>query len=324
MHKKIAVTVGFVLLTALFAACGPVDPNATPIVMFPTRVATSNLPTFPAGGTSLPVVPTVPLPSSVAPTLVLPTQPAFTYVPPTPVAPTVVPTIDANWNQLSAGINWRVITFRAPSSGQVASVLVTRIDPRYARFKVYYQAGAVRNIQQWQSVLPGAVAIVNANFFDTQNRPLGLVASDGILTGVNISRNDTGVFQLKDNVARVRSFYTEPYNNTENFQQVVQGLPMLMVAGRVAPAFNPDISTAPSFRTVIAQDVYGRILIIVTQYTAVTLLDMARFLGVSGLEITTALNMDGGSSTQMYLATGGPSQFTIGGKGVPVVLAVFR
>jgi uncharacterized protein YigE (DUF2233 family) len=292
--------------------------------MFPTRVSTSSLPTFPSGGTSLPIVPTVPLPSSIPPTIILPTAPPFTFVPPTAVPPTRVATIDANWNQLSAGINWRTITFRAPSSGQVASVLVVRIDPRYARFKVYYQAGAVRNIQQWQSVLPGAVVIVNANFHDPQNRPLGLVASDGILSGANIPRNDTGVFQVKDNIPKVRSFYLEPYVNTELFQQVIQGLPMLIVSGRVAPAFNPDISAAPDFRTVMAQDIYGRILIIVTRYTPVTLLDMARFLGVSGLEINTALNMDGGSSTQMYLATGGDAQFTVGLKPVPVVLAVFR
>ncbi|MFN8418476.1 MAG: hypothetical protein U0528_04400 [Anaerolineae bacterium] len=127
-----------------------VDPNATPIVMFRQRVATSNLPTFPAGGTSLPVVPTVPLPSSVVPTLVLPTQPAFTHAAQYLWRQRWSPPLMLTGIRFLQVLDWRVINFRAPSSTSSA-VLVTRIDPRYARFKVYYQAGAVRNIQQWQS-----------------------------------------------------------------------------------------------------------------------------------------------------------------------------
>jgi hypothetical protein len=33
--------------------------------------------------------------------------------------------------------------------------------------------------------------------------------------------------------------------------------------------------------------------------------------------------MDGGNSTSLYLATGGPSQFTLNLQPVPVVLAVY-
>jgi uncharacterized protein YigE (DUF2233 family) len=323
------------LLAVLIAGCGTIDPNATPAVLYPTRVPFGQLPTFFAGSPQpgvtqfpLPATPTVPPINATPPTLVFPTALPFTRIVPTPVPATVIPTIDANWNQIAAGVVWRTITFRVPSTQQTASILVVRMDPRLVQFRVHYQPNVMRDITQWQLALPGAVAIINANFYDKNNRPLGLVASDGVLTGASIPRNDVGVLQVT-NVSgslsvKVRSFFLEPYRNTEIFQQVVQGLPMLMVAGQVAPAFNPDLSTAPDFRSIIAQDKSGRILFIVTQYVKVTLTDMARLLGVSGLEINTAVNMDGGSSTQFFMASGGANQITRGLKTVPVVVAAYR
>jgi uncharacterized protein YigE (DUF2233 family) len=320
-----------IAMVTILAGCGQIDPNATPPVLYPTRVPFGQLPTFYAGAPGpgvtqfpLPATATVPPINVTPPTLVLPTPLPFTRIPPTPAPPTGIPTIDANWNQIAAGVVWRTITFRAPSTGQVAGVLVVRMDPRFVTFKAHYQVNAMRTIQQWQLLLPNAIAIINANFFDRNNRPLGLVATDGVLTGASIPRNDVGVFQVVGGVPKVRSFFLEPYRNTEIFEQVVQGLPMLMVAGQVAPAFNPDLSTAPDFRSVIAQDRYGRVLFITTQYTKVSLTDMARFLGVSGMEINTAVNMDGGTSTQMYMASGGANQFTTGLRAVPVVVAVYR
>jgi uncharacterized protein YigE (DUF2233 family) len=124
-------------------------------------------------------------------------------------------------------------------------------------------------------------------------------------------------------VPRVRSLYLEPYNNLERFDQVVQGFPMLVVSGQVAPGFEPDVSKVSARRTVLAMDRQGRVLFIVTPFSSVRLADLASWLGVSGLDIDSALNMDGGNSTCLYLATGGPSAFTLSLAPVPVVLAVY-
>ena len=98
---------------------------------------------------------------------------------------------------------------------------------------------------------------------------------------------------------------------------------MLVVRGRAAPAFNPDLSNTANRRTVIAQDKQGRILILVTSPGTTNFTDLANWLAISGLEIEAALNLDGGNSTAMYLATGGPSQLTPGLAKVPVVIAVY-
>jgi uncharacterized protein YigE (DUF2233 family) len=247
----------------------------------------------------------------------------FRFINPTaPVGPTAIPTLDANWTVLANGVQWRRLGFRS-STGSDISVLTVRIDPAAADIKVRYQPSQAKLIQDWRLALPGAAVIVNASYYSAPNVPVGLVAVDGNLFGSSIPRQDAGMFQLKNGVARVRSLFMEPYINTERFDQVVEGFPMLMLAGQVAPAFDPDLSSVSARRTVIAQDTQGRILFLLTPFSSVTLPDLAQWLGVSGLGIDSALNMDGGGSTMMYLATGGPSGFSPGLSPVPVVLAVY-
>jgi hypothetical protein len=314
------------LVGSALAGCD-INPNATPIVMFPSPIpAGTKLPTFVALGT-----PGVANPTSGA-IVVPPGQPTpvptitfhfvSTPVPPTLAGPTAIPTLDANWTSLVSGIEWRRLNFRASDNNTIGTLIV-RIDPTVVTFKVNYKPGESRTIQDWQSKLPGAAVIVNASFFDTSGKALGLVAVDGILSGASIPRNDAGLFQVQNGMPRVRSLYLEPYNNLERFDQVVQGFPMLVVSGQVAPGFEPDVSKVSARRTVLAMDRQGHVLFIVTPFSSVRLADLASWLGVSGLDIDSALNMDGGNSTCLYMATGGPSTFTLSLAPVPVVLAVY-
>jgi exopolysaccharide biosynthesis protein len=235
--------------------------------------------------------------------------------------PTIPPLDEKDWNLLPAGVQWRTLSFQT-SYGTVG-VLVARIDPTRVRFKVHYSPGRPRSIRDWQLALSSAVAIVNANFFDPAGNVIGLLSADGVLYGSSLTRADASMFQVLGGVSRVRYLYQEPYQNWERFEQAVQGFPTLMAFQQVAPSFDRALSQTADRRTVIAQDVRGRILFIVTQYSNVTFTDLANWLGRSGLEIHTAVCMDGGNSSSLYLATGGPSQFTAGLSGIPAVLAVY-
>jgi uncharacterized protein YigE (DUF2233 family) len=291
-----------ILLIGLVACQNGIGPGGTPIVVFPT--AGSPPPTFPGAAT---------LPPG------FPTQPPNPFATPTPSS-----VLEPNWNPIRPefpGAAWRTFTFRN-FQGASVGVVVVRIDPRFSTLRVHHLPGQARTIQQWQQLLPNALAIVNANYFDTNNRPLGLVVADGGFFGQIIPRNDAGVFQVKDGVPRVRSLWLEPFRQGEQFQQAVQAFPMLMSYGYVAP-INPDVAQVRAARTVIAQDKLGRILFIVTVYAGVTLGELANWLGNSNLNIDFALNLDGGSSTSLYIATGGPNQFVPSLKAVPVVIALY-
>jgi len=315
-HRVLRKTLIVGLLLLLSACSGQLDPNATPIIMFPSVIPKgSALPTFisfatPNGATPVSTgvaVNSTPIPATARPT---------------PVPPTVIPTLDNNWTPIANGVDYRRLAF-LDSHSQNVGILVARIDPTKVTFKVGYVPNQRKSINDWLLALPGAVVIVNANYFDQTGNPIGLVASNGQIYSSSTGRSDSGMFQVRGTEARVRSLFVEPYSNTERFDQLVQGFPLLMAAGQVAPAFNGDLDNSPSRRTVIAQDIHGRILIIVTPLGAASFTDMARFLGLSGLEIDTALNLDGGTSTALYLQTGGPSSITSGLVPVPVVLAVY-
>ncbi len=316
--------IGFVSFWFVFliAGCGTtISSNGTQVVVFPTAISNgSPLPTFGGLATQQPIA--SPLPTTILATAILPSVIPTVPPTPTPVPPTAIPTLDNNWTPIANGVDYRRLGFNN-SSGQSVSVLVARIDPTKVVFHVKYIPGQAKRIDEWLLASPGALLVVNANYFDTSNSPIGLVAADGTLYGRSTGRSDSGMFQVVNGAAKVRSLFLEPYNNAERFDQLIQGYPMLMVQQMVAPAFDRTLDNSPNRRTVIAQDVHGRILIMVIAPGLATFTDVAQWLGVSGLEVDSALNLDGGTSTSMYLATGGPSSLTPGLRPVPVVLTVY-
>jgi hypothetical protein len=303
---------GALLLALALTGCDPTL-QATAVIVFPTPVAPGSLPTFNPGGGGFPIAPTPVTFPTLAP--VIPTAPA---------QPTAVPVI--TFSQLRQGVEWASTSYRA-SNGATVNVLIARLDPAWVSFRVHYLPGQARGIRDWQVALPGAIAIVNGSFFTPENNALGVLFADGIPYGAPTSRNDAGMFQVSGSQARVRSNWLEPVQAGERPEQAVQTWPILIasqgnIVGAVAP-LNPDMTQVNATRTVVAQDQQGRILFMVTPFSSTTLPDLGNWLGASGLGLTFALNLDGGTSTNMFLATGGPSQWTQGLRGIPVVIAAY-
>lgn len=293
----------------LLSGCQEVgNANGTPIVIFPTAISGSPPPTFGGGG----IQPTIALTSSFFPTNT-PFQNPPTFTPP--------PILDNNWLTVQGSIQWRTMQYRN-SQGLSVAVVVVRIDPTRAQFLVAYTAGQTRTLPQWVQALTGATVIINANFFDTNNNPIGLVVSNGRPTGGLIGRSDAGMFQVKAGTPSVRSMWLNPISpQGEGFEQVAQGFPILMALGQVAP-INADLAAVSAPRSVVAQDRQGRILLIATQGNT-TLGDLGAWLGASGLDLNMALNLDGGSSVNLYMATSPQPQGIIGSRAIPVVIAVY-
>jgi hypothetical protein len=306
---------GALLLAVMLTGCDPTL-QATAIIVFPTPVPPGSLPTFSAGG-GFPVVTTPVTFPTIAPTFA-------PIIPTAPLQPTAVPVI--TFSQLRQGVEWASTSYRA-SNGATVNVLIARLDPAWISFRVHYTPGRAYGIREWQAAAPGAVAIVNGSFFTPENNALGVLFSDGITYGAPTSRNDGGMFQVSGGQPRVRSNWLEPMQAGERPEQALQTWPLLIasqgnIIGAVAP-LNPDMTQVNATRSVVAQDRNGRILFMVTPFSSTTLPDLGNWLGASGLGLTFALNLDGGTSTNMYLATGGPSQWTQGLRGVPVVIAAY-
>ncbi len=225
--------------------------------------------------------------------------------------------VDANgWEQLEPGLERRLFT---PPGGLLAQMLAVRVDPAYFEFRAHYQPGESLRLQQWQAALQGAAVIVNANFFDPEQRVLGLLVSDGVAHGVPYTGRG-GWFAVQNGVPLVRSTTAQPYNG-EPLEQAVQAFPML-VQDRQA-VYASASGDRVTRRTAIGQDDQGRIVLLVTPAVGLTLADLSAFLAASDMGLVNAFNLDGGGSTMLGIDSGGESYRLNSRDPVPAVLAVY-
>jgi exopolysaccharide biosynthesis protein len=230
------------------------------------------------------------------------------------------------WTAATSGIEFTQLPAVGTDEDR-GKILVTRIDPARVLFRVYYHEGKRQAVQDWAAQLPGAALIVNANYFEPKGRPVGLVMVDNKILNQPTGRPNSGRFQVKGEVPHIGALSAADITALQSSKQYVEGFegfPLLIVGGRPNLSAALYDAAARSRRTVIAQDRNERILIIVTASAEMTLSEMTIWLQNVNLGIVTALNLDGGSSSQIYLASrNAPLEFKHGAIAVPVVLAVY-
>lgn len=201
----------------------------------------------------------------------------------------------AAWQAVAPGLEWRTIV---PDGDELAQLKVVRIDPEQYRFRALYRPSQALSLRQWRSLEPGASVIVNANFFDPEYRALGLVVSDGAAFG-RPYRDRGGTLIVKGDDISIRSFRSGLPQQNQGIDQAIQGFPLLVENG--AQAYFDQSSARRARRTVVAQDTSGRVLILVTPLLGLSLADLSAYLAATDLDIVTAMNLDGGGSTMLYL-----------------------
>ncbi len=211
-------------------------------------------------------------------------------------------TIDSplnQWSQVAPGLEIRYEHWKSAGPDE-DTVTISRFDLHYFHVGVGYQPSQPLSLANWQQQT-GAVAVFNGGYFDLHNRATGLVISDGQSYGT--SYPDFGGLLAVDAQGNVilRSLSRQPYDpTTEELQQATESSPMLVLDGK-RTQFHANASS--SRRTVIALDTAGRLLFILSPGSTLTLDEMADVISASDLHLQTALNLDGGASTGMYIKT---------------------
>lgn len=204
------------------------------------------------------------------------------------------------WVTASPGIELRYEDWKSPGNNE-DTVTITRFNLNRVHLKVGYQPAKPLTIDEWMRQ-EQATAILNGGYFDQDNTSIALTVSNGQAYGT--SYNSFGGMLSVDAQGNVslRSLNQRPYDpNSEKLQQATQSSPMLMVNGK-RTQFNAN--AASQRRTVVAQDTQGRLLFIVSPSSAFSLDELADLLASSDLALKTALNLDGGASTGMYVNAG--------------------
>ena len=236
--------------------------------------------------------------------------------------PCVAPHASA-WVTLAPGIRYRSVSFTA-RSGESMHLHQVSLDPKTAdlRVTVPSEAAPVAAIGEASK----ALAAVNASYFDENRHPLGYLKCGGRIINGSVASGAafTGVFTMKGSTARIvpRASFDGHQADT-----ALQAGPRLVADG--APT--AGLRETRSFRqSGVAVTRAGQVVIYATDgsYRGVSWNEMQRLLTgpteQGGLDARDVLNLDGGSSSQIYVRTQNGRVTTGFPTPVPVVLAMYR
>ena len=224
-------------------------------------------------------------------------------------------------HRLAPGVTASIQLFRGSETGLSIPFHVVEIKHKAAKLQILDARRKDRTRASVETLVreSGATAAINGSFFLDDGTPLGLLISKGKQIGP-VRNVDWGVFLLDGN-GHPSLVHARDWKHSPDVQFALQSGPRLVVEGK-ALTFKPNIAR----RSAICIRKNDTILLVATA-RPMTLLELANLLqrkqSEGGLECHGALNLDGGSSTQLILP-GAPRDFGIRqGDRVPIAIGVF-
>ena len=203
------------------------------------------------------------------------------------------------WYSGGRGVEVRYEDWKSPGNNE-DTVTIVRFDLRTVTLSVGYKPAQPLVMSQWMQQ-ERATAIINGGFFDQNDRATALVVSNGQAFGETYTGFGGMLSVDAQGRIRLRSLRQQPYNANEQLSQAIQSSPTLVLDGK-RTQFNAD--TSQNRRSIVAMDRQGRMLFIASPSQVFTLNQLADLLTSSDLSIDIALNLDGGSSTGLYVNGG--------------------
>lgn len=199
------------------------------------------------------------------------------------------------WIKANTGVEIRYEHWKSPGDTS-DTVIITRFDLAHVRLSVGYQPNQPQHLSDWMKQTQ-ALALINGGYFDEHDNATALVVSNGQPSGTSY-QGFGGMLAVdpQGNVS-LRSLHLQPYKG-EQLQEATQSSPMLMAGGQRTQI---QANAAQQRRSVVAMDKQGRMLFIVSPNQSFSLDELADLLAASDLSIDTALNLDGGASTGLYV-----------------------
>lgn len=222
-----------------------------------------------------------------------PASSSITVVGETPSATT------RDWQDVAPGVSVRLDSVTLASSVP-AQVTTVRVAQPSGRLRVGYAPSTPRLISDWATAHPSALVMINGGYFDDAFRTTSLLVSDGVSSGRSYVGFGGMLSMSSKGAVAIRSLRDHPYSTSEKPRQAVESFPMLVIDG--AATSMPNDNGRYARRSIVAVDAQARLLLITVE-GGWTLPETAAWLAGSGLGITQALNLDGGSSTGMVVQT---------------------
>lgn len=235
---------------------------------------------------------------------------------------------DITWTEKESGLEFGSYSVKNSSSVLLAQVILIRVDPKQFSFTLSNanaETSERTDIRTLTTNIDGIIGI-NANFFDPSGKALGLLSKNGqvsnpIHRGGNVL---TGLFYIHDDMPHiVHRFDTIP----NNASIALQAGPRLIVNSKPTDLTK---STATARRSGIAVTSDSKVILFasLSPFPGIQLSDIQKMLLEPSVQATDALNLDGGSSSQIYISPSasmtGKELFFGGADAIPVGLVVKR
>jgi hypothetical protein len=213
------------------------------------------------------------------------------------------------WRTLAPGFDVGELPVLA-AGREVDRIMLARIDPAKYRFQLRTSPGGDRSLAGWMAQTR-AVLIVNGSYYGHDGRPATPVRSSGKLLGPSVYDAHGGAFVASDGFTGIRSLASTPWASallTANDGLV--SYPMLIEPGGTNGV--KQSSRWLANRSFVGQDSSGHIVLGTTKDAFFSLYALARFLRAAPLDLTTALNLDGGPVACQGIAIGTYQRRTVG------------
>ena len=143
-----------------------------------------------------------------------------------------------------------------------------------------------------------ALVAINGGYFSPDFQPLGLRIVHGHIKNRLHPNPSWAIFSLRHHTPHITSYANYHPHRTTNF--AIQSGPRLLIHGKLASL----TSQQRAERTAIGITSHQRIIIAVTEHLPITFATFANLMRAptskNGLHCRDALNLDGGSSSQLY------------------------
>lgn len=221
----------------------------------------------------------------------------------------------ATWVEIDDGLFYQKI---ALDNGKISGFLhALKIAPK--KFHLRPIMDKKRSNVRDMAKTSGALAVINANFFDTDGKALGLVVMDQKQV---VNKKDISwwsIFCVNDKEAKI--FHSSQFRSGQCDNAIESG-PRLVIDGVI-----PKLKEEYSRKSAVGIRRNGDVIFVVSD-KPLAISRLAEFLKMpenqGGLDCRNALNLDGGSSSQLYVKTKKMGFHIAGFSRVPVGLGVFE
>lgn len=203
------------------------------------------------------------------------------------------PVIAQSWQTLSPGLEYLHINM--PQLTPWSHVHVFRIDLKKNELSLImanFLSQQHAPIRQFSHYDPKTLLAINGGFFDRNFHPLGLRVSNqqqyNPLKGISW----WGIFYVQNQIPHVSNL--RQYKHQKHVDFAVQSGPRLLINGHI-----PTLKPGHDERSALGIDSTGHVIILITQNAPMTTTALAEFMRAPPINAFQALNLDGGSSSQM-------------------------